>query len=151
MWSVTLALLSLRYLMHTVFTYLKKENNTNFRGTISSKSREMLQIRRDDDLPELQYHHHGSRLGPQSCISDHCLCHQSLWGRCMEQKPWKGTCFASSHRSTILSCFFKLLLLCFLQYSLSLWNGITAKGALSSHSFSWKQQVTLQKMVCRVF
>lgn len=135
-----------------VFYLSQKRKNIPISGApFLLKAREMLQIRRDDDLPELQYHHHGSGLGPQSCISGHCLCLQSLWGRCMEQKPWKGTCFASSHRSTILSCFFKLLLLCFLQYSLSLWNGITAKGALSSHSFSWKQQVTLQKMVCRGF
>lgn len=61
-----------------------------------------------------------SRLGPHSWISGHGLCPWRLWGSRMEQKPCKGTCFASFHRCPILFCLFKLLLLCALQYPLPL-------------------------------
>lgn len=63
MWSVTLALYSLRYLMHTAYTHLKKgKKNSDIPFLL--KVREMLQIRRDDDLSELQYLHCGLVLDP---------------------------------------------------------------------------------------
>lgn len=115
-WSVTLALLFPQIPDAYWFYSPQKGKNTSF--TYSSlKVMKMLQISGDYDLQEQQYHH---------CVSGscHCCCHQGgdrvgpLYG---EKKPWKGTCFASFHRPTILFCAFKLLLLCFLTYSLPLW------------------------------